>query len=89
MSFKVTIYDPVCNAPTINEANKVTPASFAQQYYTLGNDAKPMTFPVWETDPTSCLARMKYSVTLPADNSLNGIVTVPTDLSARIITMTK
>jgi hypothetical protein len=40
MSFKLKIYDPACNAPTINGANKVTTAQLALQTYTLGAAAK-------------------------------------------------
>jgi hypothetical protein len=87
MSFKLKIYDPACNAPTINGANKVTIAQLAQQYYTLGTAASTITFPAWTTDPTACLATMKYSVALPA--ALTGKVTIPTDLSSRTITMTQ
>jgi hypothetical protein len=65
MSFKLTIYDPACNDPTINGANKVTIAQLAQQTYTLGTAASTITFPAWTTDPTACLATMKYSVALP------------------------
>jgi hypothetical protein len=38
MVFKLTIYDPACNSPAINAANKVTIAQLAKQFYTLGGN---------------------------------------------------
>jgi hypothetical protein len=38
MTFKLTIYDPACNSPAINGANKLKPVQLAQQYYTLGGN---------------------------------------------------